>query len=68
MGTMLDMKERKEASRIDDDDRKGRIRQARDLIYQKRTAVDGKAVEELLKVDSLVPISVMNLFLQLISC
>ena len=55
------MRERKTMRRVDDNDRKGRITKARKFIYQDRLAVDGKAVEDILKYDSLVPISVSGL-------
>lgn len=58
MGMEQDMRQRKTELRRDDEDRKRRISQARDLIHIKKTAVSGKAVEELLKYDSLTPISV----------
>lgn len=58
MGREQDMKERKTIPRVDDDDRKRRINETRNLIYNKKTAVSGNAVEDLLKYDSLVPISV----------
>lgn len=58
MGMEQDMRQRKMEVRRDDEDRKRRISQARELIYIKKTAVSGKAVEELLKYDSLTPISV----------
>lgn len=58
MGTEQDMRERKTMLRVDDDDRKKRITEARKYIYKNRLAVDGKAVEDILKFDSLVPVSV----------
>lgn len=58
MGTTQDMKQRKSEPRVDDADRKDRIMRARNLIYDKKTAVNGKAVEALLQSDSLVPVVV----------
>lgn len=68
MGTTQDMLQRKLAPRVDNDDRKTRITQARSIIYDNRNAVDGKAVEALLKSDSLVPISVSYQLLRLNCC
>jgi hypothetical protein len=58
MGKEQDMKQRRTLPRVDDKDRKERVAEARKLIYDKRTAVNGKAVESILQFDSLVPISV----------
>lgn len=58
MGKTQDMMQRKNQPRVDNADRKERIMQARNLIYDKKTAVSGKAVEALLQSDSLVPIAV----------
>lgn len=60
MGTKEDMLNRINNSRVDDLNRKRKIKDARALIYAKGkpAAVDGKKVEALLKSESLVPISV----------
>lgn len=57
MGTEEDMLNRINNSRVDDSNRKKKIKDARELIYAKGkpAAVDGKKVEALLKSESLVP-------------
>ncbi|KAF7985138.1 hypothetical protein HWV62_7692 [Athelia sp. TMB] len=55
LGTVPDMKRRKQAARLDDTIKQAKVSQARDLIYNKNLAVDNVDVENLLKEESLVP-------------
>jgi hypothetical protein len=66
MGTVLDMAQRKSLARIDDVRRRDRVEAAREVIYTNNSAVDGVAVQNLLKEDSLVPntVSVFSVFHQ----
>jgi hypothetical protein len=63
MGKRRDMTQRGTLARIDDMSRRNRIDSAREIIYEKNYAVDSNPVENLLKVDSLVPTAVRDLFL-----
>ena len=58
MGTREDMMERESLARVDDMGRRRRVGDAREAIYVENSAVDGTAVETLLKGDSLVPTAV----------
>lgn len=58
MGMPRDMTQRKSLIRIDNVQRRSRVEAAREAIYVKNSAIDGVAVENLLKEDSLVPAAV----------
>ena len=58
LGMPQDMKQREPLARVDDEIRRGKVESARNIIYNKRFAVDSPAVEILLKEQSLVPTSV----------
>jgi hypothetical protein len=58
MGMPRDMTQRKSLMRIDDVQRRSRVEAAREAIYVKNSAIDGVAVQNLLKEDSLVPTAV----------
>ena len=45
-------------ARVDDLSHRNRVASAREIIYEKKYAVDSKAVENILQVDSLVPTTV----------
>ena len=62
MGTCEDMMERESLARVDNMGRRRRVGDAREAIYVGNSAVDGTAVETLLKEDSLVPTVVSVLF------
>lgn len=53
-----DRQQRSTLARVDNEDRKFKIAAARRLIYEKNYAVDSRALEKLLKDESLVPTSV----------
>jgi hypothetical protein len=53
-----DRSQRVSLARIDDKDRRFRITTARQHIYEKKKRVNGAAINQLLKVDSLVPTTV----------
>ena len=55
VGTLPDMEIRQARARKDDEDRQNRVKAARSLIYQKGYVVNSTHVDDLLKVDSLVP-------------
>ena len=55
---VLDMKQRKTLARVDDETRRHKIDTAREIIYKKNYAVDSKAVQTILREQSLVPTSV----------
>ena len=54
--------ERKSLACVDDMGRRQRVEDAHEAIYVGNSAVDGMAVEILLKEDSLVPMAVSVLF------
>ena len=58
MGMPRDMTQRKSLLCIDNVQRRSRVEAAREAIYVKNSAIDGVAVENLLKEDSLVPTAV----------
>ena len=58
MGMRRDMMQRVSLVRVDDLNRRSRIKAAREIIYLKNYKVDSKAVEDLLREDSLVPTAV----------
>ena len=58
MGMPRDMAQRMSLARVDDTKRRSRIRAAREAIYAKNHTIDSKAVENLLREDSLVPTAV----------
>ncbi|KAG8703740.1 hypothetical protein FRC08_002657 [Ceratobasidium sp. 394] len=60
MGTLSDMRLRTRKRRIDDERRRGKVRNARQLIYKLGLSVQNKGVEELLQGQSYVP--TMNAF------
>ena len=62
MGRKRDMAQRISLARVDDLNRRGRIRAARRIIYVDNYKTDTKAVEDLLGKDSLVPTAVGALF------
>jgi hypothetical protein len=55
MGKVQDMKLRKTLIRVDDETRRGKVAAARDFIYNRNFTVDSKAVETILRPQSLVP-------------
>jgi len=63
MGKHRDMAQRETLARVDDLSRRNRVASAREVIYEKNYAVDSKAMEDLLKVDSLVPTAVCDVLL-----
>ena len=52
--------QRETLARVDDLSRRNHIASAHEVIYEKSYAVDSKAMEDLLKVDSLVPTAVRD--------
>ena len=58
MGMPCDMTQRKSLMRIDNVQWRSRVEAAREAIYVKNSAIDGVAVQNLLKEDSLVPTAV----------
>src|SRR6266404_2607965 len=54
------MTQRKTLARVDNLSRHNRAASAREVIYEKNYAVDSKAVENILQVDSLVPTAVRD--------
>jgi hypothetical protein len=62
MGMHRDMMQRETLARVDDLSRRNRVASAREIIYEKQYAVDSKPVENILKVDSLVPTDVRGRF------
>jgi hypothetical protein len=60
MGKRRDMTQRETLARVDDVSRRNRVASAREIIYEKNYAVDSDPVENLLKVDSLVPTAVRD--------
>jgi hypothetical protein len=63
MGMPQDMKEHMTRARADDARRRNLIKSAREIIYAKNYMVDSKAVETILKDESLVPTMVCDLYL-----
>ena len=53
-----DMSQRVTMARMDDASRQGKVYAARRLIYEKKYRINGAAIEDLLKDQSLVPTSV----------
>jgi hypothetical protein len=53
-----DMSQRVTMARVDDVSRQGKVHAARRLIYEKKYLINGAAIEDLLKDQSLVPTSV----------
>jgi hypothetical protein len=60
MGMRRDMTQRETLIRVDDLSRRNRVASAREIIYEKKYAVDSTAVENILRVDSLVPTAVRD--------
>jgi hypothetical protein len=58
MGMVRDMMQRKTLVRIDDTQRRSKVADARRLIYDRQQLVNGAAVNNLLKKESLVPTAV----------
>jgi hypothetical protein len=63
MGMRRDMAHRMSLARVDNLERRGRIKAAREIIYVKGYKIDSKAVEDLLRQDSLVPTAASVYFL-----
>lgn len=61
VGMTLDMKQRKTLAREDNAARKHKVDLAREIIYEKKYAVNSKAVDAFLKAQSLVPTLVSTL-------
>lgn len=55
MGTQEDTAQRRLLVRIDDDERRDKVLNARNLIYERNYAVNSTHVEALLKEQSLIP-------------
>jgi len=55
MGKVRDMKTRKTLARVDNEMRRYKVETARDIIYNRNYVVNSKAVEAILKAESLVP-------------
>jgi hypothetical protein len=62
MGMRRDMAQRMSLARVDDTRRRSRVKAAREVIYAKNCTIDSKAVENLLREDSLVPTVVCACF------
>jgi hypothetical protein len=60
MGMIMDMRQRKTLARVDDAQRRSNVANARRFIYDGQHLVDGVAVENLLKKESLVPTAVCS--------
>ena len=58
MGMRRDMAQRISLARVDDLERRSCIKAAREIIFMKDYKTDSKAVEDLLRQDSLVPTAV----------
>lgn len=58
LGMPRDMQQRETLARVDDDTRRGKVCEARDIIYKQKYAVDNENVEAILQGESLVPTSV----------
>jgi hypothetical protein len=57
-----DMTQRGTMARVDDASRQGKVYAARRLIYEKQYRINGVAIEDLLKEQSLVPTAVCLLY------
>ena len=67
MGMQRDMTQRKTLARIDDANRRDRVKAAREHIYQKKNGINSKGVQDLLQETSLVPTTVYtSLFLGIV--
>jgi hypothetical protein len=55
LGRKLDLKQRISLARIDNNCRKQKITSARDIIYEKRYAVNSESVDNILKDESWAP-------------
>ena len=58
MGMQRDMTQRKNLARIDDANRRDRVKVAREHIYEKSNGINSKGVQNLLQETSLVPTTV----------
>jgi hypothetical protein len=58
VGKTRDMQQRVSLQRVDDEVKRSTVATAREIIYQKKYAVDNENVETLLKPQSLVPTAV----------
>jgi hypothetical protein len=58
MGMQRDMTQRKNLARIDDANRRDRVKVAREHIYEKSNGINSKGVQNLLQENSLVPTTV----------
>ena len=58
MGMPRDMTQRRSLARVDDIQRRSRVKAAHEAIYVKNSGIDTVAVENLLKEESLVPSAV----------
>jgi len=63
LGTELDRIQRVTMACVDDSQCRGRVIAARRLIYEKSTAVYGKAIEDLLQATSQVPTIVSRILI-----
>ena len=62
MGMKRDMVQCISLARVDDLDRRGRVKSARKIIYGENYMTDSQAVEDILRKDSLVPSAVGTYF------
>ena len=63
LATQRDQHQRKSLARVDNLQYRVKMTSAHEAIYEKNNAVNSKAVEDLLKTESLVPNQVFNLSL-----
>jgi hypothetical protein len=66
MGMQRDMTQRKNLARIDDANRRDRVKVAREHIYKNRNGINSKGVQNLLQETSLVPTTVYTSLLLVI--
>jgi hypothetical protein len=62
MGMPDDMTQRENCARVDDENRRNLIKEAREHIYEKNNGINSKGVENLLQETSLVPTTVCVFF------
>jgi hypothetical protein len=62
LGMVRDRTQRVTMVRVDDGSRQGKVKTARRLIYEKHYQINGTAIENLLKDQSLVPTAVCHLY------
>ena len=63
MGMQRDLTQRKTLARIDDANRRGHVKAAREHIYEKSNGINSKGVQNLLQETSLVPTTVYTFLL-----